>query len=211
MKRLTNLAIGALVLAAAQSACADDFGYIVPYPGQLVGTEVNHVAPMSLGWTFQFRGNYKVFGLGMVDTGAPGFSEVHQVSLWDSGGSRLLSVTVDAFTPSFQGIGMVTLPNTYWLAPGIYTLSASNVGNEDGFVETYQPLSLEPYVRFQSARWAPGSADRFPAGFSDLVRVGPAMWFAVPEPATWLQLIAGFAITGSVLRRRRKLRGAAAL
>lgn len=49
--------------------------------------------------------------------------------------------------------------------------------------------------------------DIYPAfgNFGYIVEYGPAVTGAVPEPATWAMMLAGFGIVGGALRRRRRV------
>ncbi len=102
---------------------------------------------------------------------------------------------ISAFGADFSNLN--DLPGITRIVVGSTTLSPGSV-NFFGFTST----TAFSTVQFVSSNpGGPNSIDNF--GLDNLSFTAPQVGGAVPEPATWAMLIAGFAMVGTSLRRRR--------
>ncbi len=111
-----------------------------------------------------------------------------------SGGVNAAGVTVSELGSSTIQLGVygenddIGLGHVFTIAPGT---------NFVGFISATEPLDdLQVYARL------------YPAGVEPVVTglylAAPAAISDVPEPASWAMLVAGFGLTGSAMRARRK-------
>lgn len=69
-------------------------------------------------------------------------------------------------------------------------------------VRFFMPFTATAPIQFNDAPYAP---DAFAANLGTTSPIAPFASAAVPEPATWAMMIAGFGLAGVALRRRRHL------
>jgi hypothetical protein len=158
--------------------CLDLAG--TPGPGTITTTSINFVAGRTVTVSFDLSGNQRD---GAVDT----FSLVTAFNAPNSG-----FVGVNSGPPAF------TLPA--WVGALNFTPFVETIAGTRGFV-TY------------SAFFTPTNAGSFTLAFTGSgggnVNIGPIIdnvlvtQGAIPEPASWAMLIAGFGLVGAASRRRR--------
>ena len=203
------LALAVLVVAPASAEMAADFTGGVSY---VRGTFTN------FGWTFSTTEDRLLTALGVFDRNPAGFADQHAVGIWNVDGALIASATVSNATP----LSASTSPVGGWrfesvapvlLAAGSYTIGAYYPTDQDAFMGS----SADNKIVVTSASWlsfgqgvarTDGSeflarpesvvGDVFQPGF-----FGPNFQSAaVPEPASWAMMIAGFGLAGATMRRR---------
>ena len=144
------------------------------------------------------------------------------VYMFDLSGSKSASFSIDtaippAFTSASSLIGnQISYSNVAGTFGGIVG-TAPSVGFGTGLVAGFQISGTSlGFAQFASADLFSGpltspvfnlgtfSLSSIVAGASTL-RISQATTGAVPEPATWMMMLAGFALTGAAIRRRRPL------
>ena len=202
-------AFGALVtIAAAQSAMA---GTLTKSPD--LGDYWN---PLSSGSTYVYADSFVAPASGVVsDLGVwlnGGSSQYVLEVLADTGGSGPNGASILANTgvqqSSFNSLTYVDFATTfsaslvagqtYWFAASTVGLGGSGSYNVGGHTQNSEGITDNGTFWFSND----------PAGLSfDGPNLTPEMAFtvtqgAVPEPAAWVMMLAGFGIVGAVLRRR---------
>jgi hypothetical protein len=170
----------------------------------------------TFGVEFEVVQSIDVVSLGLADYLADGFTDVHEVGLWDTSSALLASVT---FSPGnsglldpFDGFRYLDLAAPLRLLPGIYRIGAyfPDASDDDRHLWT-SVNDVSGYVRVIGGVKMSGSGLLEPTlpdvpfpGHPEIVTLGANFQFedAVPEPATWLLLTFGAAAI-AVRRRRR--------
>lgn len=203
------LALAAVIAAPASAEIAADFTGGVTY---IRGSFTN------FGWTFSTSETRVLTALGVFDRNPAGFADQHAVGIWNVDGTLIASTTVTSAT----ALSASTSPLGGWrfenvapvlLAAGSYTIGAYYPTNQDGFIGSADGnevvVSSASWMTFgQGVARTDGSeflarpesvvGDVFQPGF-----FGPNFQSAaVPEPASWAMMIAGFGLAGAALRRR---------
>jgi hypothetical protein len=174
----------------------------------------------TLGWAFDVSDPLTISGLGLFDMGADGLTASHQIGLWTSTGTLLVSTTIITAdsTPvasaspvgnwRFTPIGSLTLD------PGGYVVGATlAIDDPDQLQVNASGLSLITGVTFQGDRQNVGEGLNFPATFSrnpDPGFFGPNLFVGslpavTPEPFALLLLGSGLAgFVGLAWRRQSR-------
>jgi hypothetical protein len=125
---------------------------------------------------------------------------IDNVTVTDSGagkGAPLLGNTLKIDLKGVSGIGIGTLDgqviNSGWISPATLLFFSDNGWGGDGFTVTGALGVLDDGgsrngITFKVGNFTPNSA--------------------IPEPATWAMLIAGFGLVGTAMRRRRAVAAA---
>ncbi len=201
-----------MAVAAASPATAEiaaDFTGGVRY---VRGTFTN------FGWTFSTSETRVLTALGVFDADSDSFNDSHAVGIWNVDGALIASATVTNANPlttstsSFGDWRFASVAPTL-LAAGSYTIGAYYPTNQDAFVGS----SVDNKVIVAAAPWltfgngvARTDGSEFLTRPESVVGDGFQPGFfgttfqsnAVPEPATWAMMIAGFGIMGAAMRRR---------
>jgi hypothetical protein len=166
----------------------------------------------TLGWKFSLSQAIVVHSIGLYDFQGNGFSQAHEVGIWDDGGSPVLSLTVPSGTAASLVGGnfrFVNIPSTT-LVPGAYTIGALFLTNSDEY--TYSPTGLvaAPEITLSpGGYWYPSATLVRPViNDVNVGYFGPNFGYTtVPEPGTCALLIGGgLAAAWLALRRRRRQR-----
>jgi len=183
------------------------------------------------GWSFYNGPNspITITQLGVFDGGGDGLANSHQIGLWNTDGTLLVSATVPAGTIGtlvdnyrYVSIAPVTLPGGFGLTGG-YIIAAQYSAADADDLRTPTPAGLAPGL----ALWSGSSG-----GVTDSIGwygfgvglpfpnnrtappseggIGPGFWEAnfqfqpVPEPSAWLLLSSGLLAVGFLRNRRHQ-------
>lgn len=158
----------------------------------------------SLGFEFSLSTPETINALGYTTVG---FASDQQVGIWDSAGTLLTSATVstgDSVVGHFAWTAIAALI----LGPGTYTIGGTYDGGPlPSFASGVTSIHGYAWIEDEQANGAVLSDPTFSAGGYGANGI-PQVDFsvsagAVPEPATWITLILGLAISGAVARRRK--------
>lgn len=154
----------------------------------------------SAGWEFTVTSSISVVDLGLYDGQEGGLVISHQVGIWNSSGTLLVSGTVAPGDPLVNQFRYTPVAPTI-LAPGTYDIGASyglldGIPDPDGYVANTSNFLTAPEIKFVQAEFtAPISAGltdpkEISASFFSNGMFGPNFEFnsdtAVPEPSTML-------------------------
>jgi hypothetical protein len=209
-------------LAAAAPAFADSLA--LDFTGGTYPTGIR-LLDSTVGWTFTVNSSVTVAALGVFDFGSDGLALSHQVGIWDSTGTLLVSTTVSGsgtLTVNststdgqwvFNGAMLLSSAGAATLGPGQYTIGALYTSLTDGthdIVMAHATSTTDPAITFGDTAETLGSSFvqptfLFPAandgGFGpNFLLVSDAV--LAPEPATWGLMILAFAGLGFARRRR---------
>lgn len=202
MRKILVLTATALALSCATTANAAivDFEDLGVAPGTQLNTG-NGVPQNSGGFTFT-PGPNDTSGIndmhfhnmdGFGDNGGTNLGTHDDVVMTKVGGGVFSLSSFD-----FAGFGTETGVDLVGLLFGGGTLSTSFVA--DGVASSYQNFSLSGWNNLVSVTWTKPS-DGGNGFFLDNINTGASG--AVPEPASWAMMIAGFGLVGGSLRTRR--------
>ncbi len=198
VKTLSTLALGAAVLALSAPASAADLSFVGNFQTgndvQLFNFTVGTASNVTLR-TWSYAGGTNAAGT-VIARG--GFDPI--LALFDSAGAFInqnddggANVAADSATGSRYDTFLQAA-----LAPGNYTVSVmaySNFANGPNLSDGFRNSGS---FGGRATNWA-----------FDILNVDVATQAgAVPEPASWMMMIAGFGAIGSTLRRSKKVRTA---
>ncbi len=176
-------------------------------------TETNLVADGSwnLGQKF-LATNFWVTHLGYYDDLGNGFAgnQTHDVALYDNFGSLLRSATVTSTDPLIGHWRWASV--TPVMLDGIYHIHGAS--GSDSYTSNTIGFATAPTITILGNSKTGGTTPDFVGSGSYPFSQFDGFWGAniasVPEPASWAMLIAGFGLTGAVMRRRRAFQSVAA-
>lgn len=164
----------------------------------------------TVGFNFTANEAMSITALGIWNAdGSIDFS--HEVGLWDAAGTLLASVVIG---PQTSAAGTFVYADTSGItltAGSNYAIGARyRLGETDNYISGASGVSVDPAITFLGANRSPnGSGFAFPS-VSDGTggRFGPNFQFesvngAIPEPASWAMMLAGFGAVGYAMRRRK--------
>ena len=208
---MLKLLTAALLAAAAVPAVAAQV-YDTP-----LTTFTNQAYGGTLGLNFVVNSTVTVTALGTYDSGRDGITSNIRVGIYDAG-TGLFVTPVLNFNGTANGGGasyvtatiapVVLTPGTYQLAAWGYDLGSDNNFNNGGAGGPVSFNTLSGALTALDASYGstanPGVFATIPDGGTTRYGAGTfvASLGAVPEPATWGLMIAGFAMTGFAMRRR---------
>jgi hypothetical protein len=169
----------------------------------------------TVGFVFSSANNIAVTALGWwdADTSNP-LNASHQVGIWNSAGTLLGSVTVNPNDPLNGDFRYAGLPVINLLAGQQYFIGGRDlVGDGDNYASSNTALVMGSGITFVgAARTDAGAGFAFPSIVTTNSggRFGPNFDYrilnaAVPEPGSWLMMIAGFGFVGGAMRSRRRV------
>ncbi len=210
---IATFVIGTLLCSKASAAAAVEF----------TDASVAHDSQLSLGFVFTTNQEASVTALGYYDENQDGFLTNHEVGIFDSNGSLLISAVLDA------GSGTSLLGHYRYKTVTAITLAANSsfvvVGTTFGLPDGWAYGSASSITDFviDSRISVPSDAARFIYQNDNLLRVptehfggftiyggpnfllGTSVGGEVPEPATLTLTLA--AVAGILLMSRRTARG----
>ena len=204
---LATVAIAAIALpASAASLLTTAGGYTGP---TLVIPNVGYVftagpAAFAGGITYSSTSSFSVYGFGGYGLDANGYSSITPI-IGTNDGTSTITLTFATAVSMFGG-GFNYAINSggglYGSNPTIAAYDASNVLIASYDLFTLAPISTPFAVDAFAFRGIDGGGTMiksFTITGSYIIMAGSA----VPEPASWAMLIAGFGLTGAAMRRRR--------
>lgn len=199
MNKLRNFALAALcgaILATSASAGTLAMDFTAPTTNFTNGL-------WSLGWEFNLTQAVTVTQLGFYDSNKDGLTERHEIGIYDSLGTLLVSGIVGPGDTLVSWFRMTNVAPTVLAAGNGYRIAATT-GGED---YTWDPTGFvtDPRVQFVTDRYTSSGSLVFPEFSSEVTGwFGPnfATGAAVPEPSTYAML--GSAIAALAMLRRRK-------
>ena len=171
-------------------------------------------APYTLGFFFTLGGNTTATKLGIYDSNGDGLETEAQVGLWKADGTLLGSTIVGSGTSGqligayrYVDISHIALTSGESYVVGSYmnssvSGSASSFNTGQGGSGSFDGLitfAQDRYTNFDSAFGFPTFTNNHQFGNW----AGGNVVFGVPEPTSWVMLIAGFGLVGAAQRRRR--------
>jgi hypothetical protein len=161
----------------------------------------------TFGWSFTLSNTITVTELGYFDFGGNGLSDAHDVGIWTSSGTLLVSATVPAGTAgTLNGDFRYVLVAATLLAPGDYVIGGFTPADSgDPVAVQAATITTASGISYDASRSIGGSSLTFPIGDTSgqpNSYFGPNFIF-VPEPTTTALLLLGS--SGSIvawLRRR---------
>lgn len=220
MTPIKHLAAAAALLAAASTASPSAAAIISIPPGTPAltfgATGTDGASSATRGWSFTLGNEINVTALGFYDSGSNGLAETHQVGIWDTAGTLLVSGTVgnDVLISKFRYT--TVLSGITDLQPGDYRLGGLGSANNSN----RRGVSLSDTTLASGVTYTGSLSNGDPGTFSDpstpttslgydVGYFGPDFLFtpvAVPEPAP----LAIFAVAGlamGLMRRKPRMPG----
>jgi hypothetical protein len=208
MKRLALIAALVLLVGTAAQVNAGPFNPVVEYSSSQTLADSR---PFTLGYKFSTTTTFNIDALAYwVD----GLGNNHQVGIWDTAGSLLVSTTVLGSTDPIQGHFQYHAISNFSLAPGTYTIGGEFLGNIDPFPSQATGVTTLAGYTWVTDEQQFGSGLNFPTlstggsyGDNGILAVtfstGPNV---VPEPGSLTLLgVAAASLLGYCgLRRRQK-------
>jgi hypothetical protein len=196
-------------LMTAGLACADP---AVTFSDLTSTTTIN--SQITAGWDFTVSGgSISVTNLGVFDSGQTGLIDSHQVGIWNSSGTLLVSGTVPAGTAGtlVNQFFYVSVPTTV-LGPGTYDIGAlynAYPSSTDDYLADASNFQTAAGITFNWAEYTPAPSlsdpNSIPATFFYNGIFGPNFEFsaatAVPEPCT--MLLIGSGLVGLAVSRKK--------
>jgi hypothetical protein len=165
------------------------------------------------GWTFLANSSITVTELGLYDESGNGLDQSHEIGLFRlSDGALLTSGTLSTgktnpLVGEFRYVDTpdVTLSagNTYAMA--YYTASYTWMDSD----EVANSANVDPVISLLDGRWQGDTGGLVLPTNTGEVNFGPNFMYAVPvpEPETYVMLLAGLGLMGFVGRRRKQKAG----
>lgn len=107
-----------------------------------------------IGWTFTTTSTFLVDALGYYDSGQDGLANSYDVGIFDSGGSLLVSATVNSAS-SLNGQFRYTSIPLNSLVPGSYTILAAVASGSPDPIAFFATASTLPGISYNRSRAAP--------------------------------------------------------
>lgn len=175
--------------------------------------------PKTLGYSFTANSDVGVTALGFFDDAQDGLINDHLVGIWSlATGLELARVTVPAGTSAqlVDKFRYAAIPTLNLAAGQSYLIgafySAPWPTDDPVIIFNLQGLASAPEVTIGQGMFASDFIFRAPtSGGPSTPYIGPNFQFGplapvggVPEPRAWALMIAGFALLGTAIRRRRR-------
>ncbi|WP_193566054.1 DUF4082 domain-containing protein [Nitrosomonas oligotropha] len=203
-----RVALALIMLCGASSALALDApAYSVTGSG-FFGSD----RPVTAGFKFTAESASDLSALGYHDEGLDGLFNAHDVGLYDLFGTLLASATVPGGTAG-DLIGeyrYVSLSSPYTLTAGTEYVLAAHTTAGDGYrFGTVPPITLtvDPLISIgdDAGRYVYGPGLAFPTDFAgyDIYATPNMLLSPVPEPETYVLLLAGLGLIGFSLRNKK--------
>jgi PEP-CTERM motif len=158
----------------------------------------------SLGWSFSTTGE-TLTSLGYNDDG---FNSDHQVGVFDASFNLLASATVTGASTLDNGYRYTNLVTPLVLAAGVYYLSGTTLGLNDGWTYQADSFTTNAATTYLGSYYTGGGGGflnaptTFAEGRQYLEVNFNGGGSGTPEPQAWALMLLGFGLTGYALRRR---------
>jgi hypothetical protein len=205
---LAVLSVALAAPAAAASLLTTSAGYTGPTLVLPSDPFVNSVGPIALagGITLTSTSEFSVIGTGSYGLDVNGFTNATPI-IGTNDGASVVTLTFDTAVASFGGgfnYAVQLGGSVYGNPPTIAAFDESN-----NLIASYDLFALAPIstpgvtdvFQFRGIDGRGSLIKSFTLSGSFIVMSGIA-GSAVPEPATWVMLITGFALVGAAARRR---------
>jgi Domain of unknown function (DUF4082)/PEP-CTERM motif len=213
MKLFLKTAVAAIALATPMIVHGSAYEFTT--------APISFDSQLSLGFTFTTNSAISVTHLGYFDNEGDGFLTDHEVGIFDTAGTLLVSTLLSAgIGDTLTGHFRYKSINPFALAAGqSYVIAATTYGFSDPWAYGISPGSItgftvDPSISIGSTaslyRYQGDNILRKPgSSVGYTVYAGPnfltAASGAVPEPANWALMLAGFGVVGAALRRRHRV------
>lgn len=201
MKKMMFCAITASALATATPAMA---AFVVD-TGTPTGNQLNYVLAtnQSLAGFFTLGSATTINSVEGYINGVSGntvTATIYSNGATPDAANALFSATFSTVSNS-NGLWQGAFGQSWLLAAGSYWLGFSNSGFNAMFNGAPSPLAKYAFTGFGGA-WTVGAP---PMTLGMRISGVPVVGGAVPEPASWAMMIAGFGLVGGVMRRKNGL------
>jgi hypothetical protein len=195
-----------LTVFASGSLMAD----VLSFNTSSAGSAINN--NQTVGWEFDVLSSVTVTGLGWYDQGLNGLADSHEVGIWNSTGTTLLTSalvaagTTDPLDGLFRTVGITPIV----LSPGEYIVGGENFADNPEQLAFDVPPTTDPRISFVGGEYSLiDNTFEFPdnpTGVADCCW-GPSFSVAaagatVPEPANAGVLLAIGILAATLLARR---------
>jgi hypothetical protein len=167
------------------------------------GAGFNSVDSYTTGWSFTLSDFIAVTSLGFYDVDQDGLDNTHDVGIFDSTGTLLVSATVPSGTAGTLNAGFRMVSITpFALGPGSYVIGGFSDASTDGILVDPLFITAPGITTIDTGVYDYGSTLVFPG--TSTSSEGPPVAYAsvnfefdeVPEPSTLLLSITAFAAVG---------------
>lgn len=175
----------------------------------------------TVGWEFRADRALTVEALGFYDESGDGLVEMATVGLWNATGVELARAVVPAGrTSRLEGAFRLTDITPLQLSPGLYSIGYRQTLGRD-IVTAPLTFTAQPGVTVTRALFTFGPDLARPQPIEANITFGATLYGSVaaapppppppppvapvPEPSSWALLIAGFGLSGALLRRQTRL------
>ena len=168
----------------------------------------------TLGYSFNVTSTVTIDGLGILDVGADGLNNTHQVGLWNGSGTLIASTTVGPGSSnaeaSASGAGDFVYSNIsdLTLVSGDYTVGALyQIGDTDPVVFNASGIfSNDANVTYGDLQWINTGSFQEPtnSGSSNDRYFGPGIHIASQVPEPGILALLGLGLIGFKIAKQRK-------
>jgi hypothetical protein len=168
------------------------------------------------GWSFSISEQRVVTALGLLDLGAVGLGDAHQVGIWNAAGQLLVTTTVDnaaSQVASSSGVGVWRYADvaSTLLAIGDYVIGAYYPSTADAFRTQVQVEDEAPWLTYGNAMVTVGAfGNQFGRPDNASVAFNPGVFGPnflsqdAPEPASLALMLAGLSVLALAMRGRSR-------
>jgi hypothetical protein len=162
--------------------------------------------PFTLGYEFTTSTNFDINALGYWDDG---LGNNHEVGIWNSQGTLLVSTTVLGTDPLTGGFRWDLLSSDFLLVPGTYLIGGEYLGNGNPFPNGASGITALPGYTYVTDEQSQGTGLIFPTfssggGYGDngILAADFSIGSTVPEPSAVALLGSILAVAMYFLRKK---------
>ncbi len=163
------------------------------------GIGSNNIDSFTTGWSFTVSDAIAVTSLGYYDADEDGLTTTHDVGIFDSTGTLLVSITVPSGTVGVldSGFRMMSI-SPFTLAPGDYVIGGFSDASPDGILVTPTFTPAPQISIIDSGVYDYSSTLVFPSTSTGGVSYASVNFefTDIPEPSTLLLSLSAFAAVG---------------